>query len=150
MVVLDTNVVSELMRTNPDFNVNAWLANQASADIYVSVITEAELRYGAAILPAGRRKDEIAAEIEKMLQEDFSRRILPFDSEAARAYAEIGARRRNVGLPISHADCQIAAIARCCGAAVVTRNVGDFEHCGIEVINPWNAVAGLKPESAET
>ena len=150
MIVLDTNVVSELMRTNPDSNVKAWLTNQASTDIFISVITEAELRYGAAILPAGRRKDEIAAEVEKMLQEDFSRRILPFSSESARAYAEIGARRRNAGLPISNADCQIAAIARCCGATVATRNVGDFEHCGIEVIDPWNAVAGLTPESTET
>lgn len=150
MILLDTNVVSELMRHRPDTNVTTWLANQASADVFISVITEAELRYGVAILPAGRRRDEIAAEVENMLQEDFAQRILPFDGDAARTYAKIGARRRNAGLPISHADCQIAAIARCFGAAIATRNVGHFEHCGIEVINPWNAVVDLKPDSTET
>ena len=139
MILLDTNVVSELMRPQPDPGVVAWLADQPAANIFLSVITEAELRYGVAILPAGRRRDQIAAEVENMLQEDFARRILPFDSEAARTYAEISAGRRTAGLPISHADCQMAAIARCHGAPIATRNVGHFAHCGIEVINPWTA-----------
>ena len=137
MILLDTNVVSELMRPKPDPGVAAWLANQSATKVFLSAIAEAELRYGVAILPAGQRRDRIAAAVENMLQEDFARRILPFDSEAARIYAEIGAGRRAAGLPISHADCQVAAIARCRRAAIATRNVGHFEHCGIEVINPW-------------
>ena len=92
MILLDTNVVSELMRPKPDPNVEDWLANQSTANVFLSVITEAELRYGVAILPAGQRRDRIAAAVENMLQKDFARRILPFDSEAARIYAEIGAR----------------------------------------------------------
>lgn len=131
MILLDTNVVSELMRPKPEPSVVAWLADQSAANVFLSVITEAELRYGVAILPAGRRRNQIAASVEDMLQKDFARRILPFDGEAARIYAEIGADRRVAGLPISHADCQIAAIA--------TRNVGHFEHCGIKLINPWPA-----------
>ena len=130
MILLDTNVVSELTRPKPDPGVTAWLANQSTANVFLSVITEAELRYGVAILPAGQRRDRIAAAVENML---------PFDSETTRIYAEIGAGRRAAGLPISHADCQIAAIARCRGAAIATRNVGHFERCGIEIINPWSA-----------
>ena len=150
MILLDTNVVSELMRSKPDPGVKMWLAKQDTANVFISVITEAELRYGVAILPMGRRRDRIAAEVENMLKEDFARRILPFESEAASFYAEIGAGRRTAGLPISHADCQIAAIARCRGAAIATRNVGHFEHCGIEVINPWIALTGLQSENTET
>ena len=97
MILLDTNVVSELMRPKPDPDVTAWLANQSAANVFLSVITEAELRYGVAILPAGQRRDRIAAAVEDMLQKDFARRILPFDSEAARIYAEIGASRRAAG-----------------------------------------------------
>jgi len=139
MILLDTNVVSELMRPKPEPSVVAWLADQSATNVFLSVITEAELRYGVAILPAGRRRNQIAASVEDMLQKDFARRILPFDSEAAHIYAAIGACRRVAGLPISHADCQMAAIARCRGAAIATRNVGHFEHCGIKVINPWPA-----------
>ena len=139
MILLDTNVVSELMRPEPDPGVEAWLFHQSAANLFISVFTEAELRYGVAILPAGRRRDRIAAAVEDMLQKDFARRILPFDSEAAGIYAEIGAGRRAAGLPISHADCQIAAIARCHEAAIATGNAGHFKRCGIEVINPWHA-----------
>ena len=137
MILLDTNVVSELIRPNPDPGVEAWLAEQVAANVFLSVISEAELRYGVAILPAGQRRDRLTAEIEGMLRQDFAGRILPFDSESARAYAVIAADRRAAGLPIHHADCQIAAIARSRGAEIITRNVGDFEGCGIDVINPW-------------
>ncbi len=138
MILLDTNVVSELTRPAPNPSVTSWLAAQITEDVYLSVVTEAELRFGVAILPAERRRERLAFEVEIMLREDFERRILPFDSNAARMHAEIAASRRAIGKPISYADCQLAAIARCRGAAVATRNVGDFEHCRIEVINPWS------------
>lgn len=137
MVVIDTNVVSELMRRSPEPAVMAWFSRQASTNLYLTAVTEAELRAGAAILPSGRRRDRIAAEVDAVVREDFAGRVLPFDSDAARAYAEVAASRRSVGRPILEADGQIAAIARARDAAVATRNGADFEHCGIAVIDPW-------------
>ena len=137
MVVIDTNVVSELMRPTPATAVLAWFSRQRSADLYLTAVSEAELRAGAAILPSGRRRDRLAAEVDAVVREDFAGRVLPFDSAAARAYAAIAASRRSVGRPILEADCQIAAIARARDAAVATRNAADFEHCGIAVIDPW-------------
>ena len=139
MILLDTNLVSELMRRTPEPAVVAWLDAQEASAVYISVITEAELRYGVAILPEGRRRTRLAAALDRTLEEELGRRVLPFDRAAARSFATIGAARRAAGMPISHADCQIAAIARSRGARVATRNDGDFEHCGIEVINPWPA-----------
>lgn len=138
MILLDTNVVSELTRPAPDPSVISWLDAQITEDVFLSAVTEAELRFGVAILPVGRRRERLTSEVENMLREDFERRILPFDSEAARLHAVIAANRRAIGKPISFADCQLAAIARCYEAAVATRNVEDFEYCGIEVINPWS------------
>ena len=137
MIVLDTNVVSELMRPSPVASVIEWVARQAAPSLYLSTISEAELRYGVEILPAGQRRDRLRGEIEGMLQEDFAGRVLTFDRSAAQAYAVIGAARRAAGRPIGHADCQIAAVARSIGAPVATRDVSDFEGCGIEVIDPW-------------
>ena len=137
MVVIDTNVISELMRPTPDSAVMAWFSRQHSADLHLTAVSEAELRAGAAILPAGRRRDRLAAEVDAVVREDFAGRVLPFDSAAARTYAAIAASRRSVGRPILEADCQIAAIARARGAAVATRNGADFENCGIDVIDPW-------------
>lgn len=138
MILLDTNVVSELARPAPNPAVIYWLDVQVTEDVFLTAITEAELRFGVAILPAGRRRERLAFEVENMLREDFNRRILPFDSDAARTYTEIAASRRAIGKPISDADCQLAAIARYHGAAVATRNAKDFERCGIELINPWS------------
>ncbi len=142
MIVLDTNIISELLRPAPASQVEAWLAAQDGATIYFTAVGEAELRHGVAILPAGRRRSIFAEAIEGMLEEDFHDRILPFDRAAARTYATIAAERRAVGQPISQFDCQIAAIARARDAAVATRNTVDFEGCGIELIDPW-----LKPGS---
>ena len=139
MIVLDTNVVSELMRPDPSSHVVDWVARQAVPRLYLSTISEAELRYGVEILPAGERRTRLLDEVEGMLSEDFAGRILPFDSAAAHAYAVIAAARRAAGRPINHADCQIAAIARCRGASVATRDVADFEGSGIDVIDPWAA-----------
>jgi hypothetical protein len=138
MILLDTNILSELMRAAPEAAVEQWLADQPAASVFISAITEAELRYGLALMPPGKRRSALAVEIENMLGEDFSGRILPFDSPAAIAFAEIAAERRQAGRPISQADAQIAAIARSRGAALATRNVPDFEGCGVEIINPWN------------
>lgn len=139
MIVLDTNVLSELLRPAPAPQVEAWLAAQDGASVYFTAVGEAELRHGVAILPAGRRRDALAEAIEGMLDDDFRDRILPFDREAARAYAAIAAERRAAGRPISQFDCQIAAIARAQGASVATRNTGDYEGCGVAVIDPWQA-----------
>lgn len=137
MIILDTNVVSELLRPAPEQRVVAWLAGLDGAGVYLTTITEAELRLGVAILPEGRRRDELAEMIDRIICEDFAGRILPFDSRAAEAFAAIAAARRAIGRPILHADCQIAAIARVHGASVATRNMPDFTDCGIDLINPW-------------
>ena len=137
MIVIDTNVVSELMRLTPEPAVMTWFSRQDSAQLYLTAVSEAELRAGAAILPAGRRRDRLTAEIDAVIGQDFAGRVLPFDSAAAKAYAAIAASRRSVGRPILDADCQIAAIARARDAAVATRNSGDFAHCGVAVVDPW-------------
>ncbi|MCC5886005.1 MAG: type II toxin-antitoxin system VapC family toxin [Gammaproteobacteria bacterium] len=142
MIILDTNVVSEMLRPSPAATVETWLAGQDGADVYLTSISEAELRYGVAVLTDGRKRKALAAAIAGMLSEDFRDRILPFDSAAAEQYANIGAARRAAGRPISQFDCQIAAIARAHGAALATRNVGDFNGCGIDVIDPWQHAAG--------
>jgi len=141
MIILDTNVVSELLRPAPSPAVEAWLAAQDGASIFFTAIGEAELRLGVAILPAGRRRTSLAEAIDAVLGEDFRGRILPFDTAAAQAYAAIAADRRTAGRPISQFDCQIAAIARNRQAVLATRNTVDYEECGIEVIDPWQHVA---------
>ncbi len=137
MILLDTNVVSELMRPAPTEAVLAWFAAQDAADLYLSAIGEAELRRGAAMLPAGKRQKQLQAAIDAMIAEDFAGRILPFDSAAAQAFVLVFLERRAAGRPISFADCQIAAIARARQAAITTRNTADFAGCGIAVIDPW-------------
>ena len=137
MILLDTNIVSELLRKTPEPRVEAWLSAQEGAEVYLSAVSEAELRLGVAVMPTGRRRNALASMIDDILREDFRARILPFDSPAAAAYAAIASDRRAAGQPISQFDCQIAAVARAHGAAVATRNVRDFEGCGIDIIDPW-------------
>ena len=138
MIILDTNVISELLRPSPQAKVVSWVAAQNSTEVYLTTIIEAELRYGVAILKKGKRRKVLEAAIESILQEDFQGRILGFDSLAAKAYAVIAAERRAVGRTISTPDCQIAAIGRARKAAIATRNVKDFAESGIFVINPWD------------
>lgn len=142
MVLIDTNVISELMRPEPSKAVLAWFGHQTAADLHLSAVVEAELRRGAAVLPAGKRRERLIAEIDAMIFEDFAGRVLPFDSAAAVAFAAIFVNRQAAGRPISFPDCQIAATARAHGAVIATRNVADFEGCGIDVINPWESEAG--------
>lgn len=137
MILIDTNVVSELMRPLPAPAVLDWFGRQDDAGLHLSAVGEAELRRGALILPAGRRRDRLIAEINALVWDDFGHRVLPFDSAAAREFAAIFADRRAAGRAISFTDCQIAGIARCHGAAIATRNGRDFEGCGIKIVDPW-------------
>ncbi len=137
MIVVDTNVVSEMMRPRPDPIVRQWLDIHHEAILFFNSISEAELRIGLETMPPGRRREMLLAKAEIMIRSYFANRVLVFDSSAARAYATIGTRRRAAGMPITEMDCQIAAIASSARAAVATRDVSDFQNCGIEVINPW-------------
>ena len=138
MFVLDTNVVSELMRSAPHPVIASWVAERATSNLFLTAVTEAELRFGLAVMPLGKRRDGLAKGLERMLETGFANRVLPFDSGAARVYAGIAAARRRMGRPITQADCQIAAIVRSRGMAVATRNIRDFEDMGIDIFNPWD------------
>ena len=142
MILVDINVISELMRPDPAAAVLAWFGAHDASALYLSAAGEGELRRGAVILPAGRRRRQLLDAIDAMVEEDFPGRVLPFDSAAAVAFADIFAARQKAGRPISFPDCQIAATARAHGAALATRNVADFEGCGIAVIDPWHATGG--------
>jgi predicted nucleic acid-binding protein len=142
MILLDTNVLSELMRPAPEPVVAGWVGGQPSTSLFISSVTEAELRLGVALLRDGKRRDRLTEAIEGMLTQDFVGRILPFDSAAASAYARIAADRRKAGRPIAQFDVQIASIAHSRNATLATRNIGDFEGCGVQLINPWRAVGG--------
>jgi predicted nucleic acid-binding protein len=137
MIILDTNVLSEVMKPAPASEVLDWLAAQAPARLYTTSITQAEILHGLKLLPAGRRRRALESATTAMFSEDLGGRILGFGPESAAPYAEIAARRRRAGRPISHFDAQIAAIARSNGAAIATRNVADFEDCGVAVVDPW-------------
>ena len=137
MIVLDTNVLSELIRPAPAPAVAAWVAARSRSDLFTTAITEAEMRYGLALLPSGGRRAALAGALERLFAEGLEGRVLPFDRAAAGAYAAIAADRRRAGRPVKEADAQIAAVARSRGAAViVTRNTIDFEDCGVALLNP--------------
>lgn len=135
--LLDTNVLSELLRAEPDGRVLRWFAQQHAESLFVSAITQAEMLYGAALLPRGRRRTQLEQQLQAMFDEEFDRRVLPFDGPAAAVYAAVVAARRSAGRPISQFDAQIAAIALTHRATLVTRNVEDFDGCGLSVVNPW-------------
>lgn len=137
MIILDTNVLSELMKPAPGKHVARWMASQPASSVYTTSITQAEILYGIAVLAAGARRSALEAAAEAMFAEDLSDRVLAFGADAARPYARIAAERRRAGRPISQFDAQIAAIARSSGAALATRNVADYDGCGIRLINPW-------------
>ncbi|BAZ54306.1 PIN domain protein (plasmid) [Nostoc sp. NIES-4103] len=137
MIVLDTNVLSELMKHQGSIVVRNWAAQQPVTSLFTTTITQAEILYGITILPEGKRKYELYQAATLMFAEDFLGRILPFDESAAIACANISAQRRLSGTPISQADAQIAAICYSHNAAIATRNVSDFLGCEIFIINPW-------------
>jgi len=137
MIILDTNVLSELMRAAPNRSVVAWISGQAAASLFTTTITEAEIFHGLFLLPHGRRRLALESAAEAVFREDLAGRVLAFGSDAARAYAHIAAERRRLGRPISQFDAQIAAIARCSGARLATRNIADFEDCRIGLVDPF-------------
>jgi predicted nucleic acid-binding protein len=137
MIILDTNVISELMRATPDAAVVRWVNARPATSLYVTSITQAEILHGIQLLARGKRRDAIAAAANEVFEHDFVGRVLPFGSDAAVAYASIAAARRRAGRSISGFDAQIAAIARALDADLATRNVDDFDDCGVEVIDPW-------------
>jgi len=139
MIILDTNVLSEVMRPAPAAAVLGWLAEQPAASLYTTSITQAEILHGLMLLPPSRRRRSLEAAATSMFREDFGGRILGFGTEAAPPYARIASERRRAGRPISHFDAQIAAIARSAGAAIATRNRADFEGCGVALVDPWKA-----------
>jgi predicted nucleic acid-binding protein len=137
MILLDTNVVSELMKAAPAERVVRWIVAQPTSSLFTTSITQAEILHGIMLLPAEKRRRSIEAAAQAMFAEEFDGRILGFGSDAARPYALIAAERRRAGRPISSFDAQIAAIARVMAAVIATRNVDDFLDCGVEVVNPW-------------
>ncbi len=137
MIILDTNVLSELLRPKPSAQVVSWVEKQPAAELFTTSITEAEIFYGIELLPKGKRRDGLLATAEAMFAEDFAGRILDFDSAATRAYSMIAALRRVLGRPISHPDAQIAAIVQRQRGMLATRNIGDFENCDIRIVDPW-------------
>lgn len=136
MIVLDTNVVSEAMRPKPNRSVVGWLNAQAADTLYLSSVTLAELLFGIGVLSAGAKKDRLALALNRLLAL-FPGRVLPFDQEAARRYAEMAVTARAAGRPLPTADGYLAATAAAHGFAVATRNVRDFRDTGVQLINPW-------------
>ncbi len=140
MILLDTNVLSELMRPAPDQRVIKWLDARLAADIFICAVTRAEIELGILVLPDGERKNEFTLAANEMFS-DFSGRCLSFDTVAAAKYAELAARRKKKGRPISVEDAQIAAIALANGSTLATRNEKGFEEIpGLNIINPWRIV----------
>ena len=138
MIVLDTNVLSELMRLNPFPLVTSWVEKHAGLQLAVTAVTEAEIFYGLELMSESKRRSALLTAAETLFIKIFRGRTLPFDSEAARLYAKVASGRRANGKPISVPDAQIAAIVRAHKAILATRNTMDFDACGIHLVNPWD------------
>jgi predicted nucleic acid-binding protein len=139
VIILDTNVVSELIRATPDPGVRAWVNSLPSTQIATTAITAAELYYGVARLPAGQRRQQLAVAVSALLNDALRGRVVAFDERAARRYADVVTGREHAGRPIEVPDAQIAAICRELGAVLATRNIKDFEETGVELVDPWQA-----------
>ena len=135
--MLDTNVVSELMRAQPDASVLRWMDAQSPSALWLNSVVVSELLYGVAKLPKGKRKEQLITAVAAMVDEDFAGRVLSFDVDAAAQYASLVVMRENAGLSVSMADAQIAAICLAHGASLATRNTKHFEGLGLTLINPW-------------
>ena len=138
MIVVDTNVVSELMRLSPFERVREWVRAQPARELYTSAVTVAEIRYGVERLRGGRRQEELKAAAIQIF-DSFADQVLAFDTTAAEQYALVVSHRERLGMPIDGFNAQIAATCRARGAALATRNIADFRETGIKVINPWDS-----------
>ena len=140
MILLDTNIVSEVMKPAPKRVVVEWMNHQETVTLYLSTITLAEIGYGLRIMADGKRRRSLEGRFEKFVDDGFDQRILGFDTAAARLYGEVMGHRKAVGRPLSILDGQIASIARANNFTVATRNVDDFKDCGLSLINPFQEV----------
>ncbi len=137
MIILDTNVISELMKKVPDVGVVAWFAGLEPQPLMITAITVAELRYGVSVLPEGKRRTQLDSAITAMIDEEFDACVLDFGRQAAEAYGILAARFRKEGIGVGQSDMMIAAIALVNEETIATRNERDFEHCGVEIVNPF-------------
>lgn len=137
MTILDTNVLSEVVKPRPESRVLHWLAAQPNQDVYITAITTAEMLYGIQLLPAGKRRAALHEAVSLLFQHEFGGRVLSFDEAAGIRYGELVAERERANHRISAFDAQIAAIARVHGAQVATRNTRDFAGAGVSLVNPW-------------
>jgi predicted nucleic acid-binding protein len=138
MILVDTNVVSEPWKPNPDVRVLAWIDDQAIETLFLSAITVAELRFGIAAMPVGKRRSTLHDRLERDVMPLFAGRILSFDLDTSRAYADLMAAARSSGRAIGMADGYIAATAQARGLTIATRDIKPFEAAGLKVINPWD------------
>lgn len=139
MILIDTNVISELWKAEPNPDLLAWIDAQTVETLYLSAITVAELRFGLATMPEGKRRTIYQERLEKEVLPTFAGRVLPFDLDASQAYADLMARARAAGKAIGKADGYIAATATASGLMVATRDIGPFEAAGLKIVNPWEA-----------
>jgi predicted nucleic acid-binding protein len=137
MIIVDTNIISEMMKPSPSTNVMAWFDRQEVTQLFVTTITIAEISYGINVLPNGNRRDLLENAFDKALRAAFEHRILSFDENSAHLYGKIMSRRKALGQPLSIPDGQIAAIASANSCSVATRNTNDFTECGVDLINPF-------------
>lgn len=138
MIVLDTNVISEVFKPKPDSGVLSWLQQQDDDVVFTTAVTRGELMYGLNIMANGKRRETLESGLQRIFAMRFAGRVLPYDESAADAYAMILALRRGIGRPIGAADAMIAGITRSRGARLATRNVRDFGGCGIVLVDPWH------------
>jgi predicted nucleic acid-binding protein len=146
--ILDTNILSAMMRLQLETEVATWIAAQPAELLFTTSLSQAEILAGLAIMPDGRRRRDLEAAVRVMFLEDFDGRVLPFDMKAAAAYADIFASWRRAGRPATTIDLMIASVARSHGASVVTRDTGGFEGCGVALVNPWEIHGKFHEEGA--
>lgn len=138
MIILDTNVISELMRKEPNQNVARWIQAQKSIHLAISAITIAEIQRGLKRLPKGKRRNTLESNFSNFIKDAFDGRIFPFDADAAYIYGDIASKREKAGYNVDAVDLMIASVCISMNASIATRNVKDFERCGMKIINPWD------------
>ncbi len=138
MIVLDTNVLSELIRPQPEPKVVAWFGEQARSRLFTTAVSRGEMMFGVLVLPVGERRRRLQQEVQAIFDSDMAGRLLPYDGDAADTHANFAAARRAQGRPVALPDAMIAGIALSRGATLATRNVRDFEGCGVTLIDPWH------------